>query len=798
MSHGNDHQPITVMGEANYRNRLRRFGIKQDDRRRHMYVIGKTGMGKSVLLENLAISDIHMDHGLCFIDPHGDAAEDILEYVPPHRINDVVYFNPADLDFPIAFNIFETVDHRYKHLVASGLVAVFKKMWADSWGPRLEYILRNAILALLDFPSSTLLGVPRMLVDKQYRKKVVAKITDPVVKSFWVGEFENYNEKFMTEAISPIQNKVGQFLSSSVVRNILGQVKSTIDLNDIMDNGKILILNLSKGKLGEDNSALIGAMMITKIQLAAMQRAAIPEEQRRDFYLYVDEFQNFATEAFATVLSEARKYRLNLTIANQYVEQMQEEVAAAVFGNVGTMVCFRIGAQDGEIFEKEFEPVFMAHDLVNLPKYNMYLKLMVDGIATPGFSAQTLPIMYERYAQSQKVVAVSRERYARPRMEVEEMIMRWSGVQVIPANAQVSDVIANQAATAQLPDALSPVRQEVVGQSPFQHASSPEAPSSHEMNPEASAPMHRGPSYQGPRAKMPGLNIAEPMYPQQSTEQQMPTQEYSSPTPMDLVDPTEPSFEHLEVPHELQEQEMQPMPTQEHVLEQSQQQDYAQPVQNFYANQADATLQPEAMEPAAFEPVQAPTSSHEPSSTSVMPSNQPPATTQIKVILPEELEKQMKAQNKKKKKGKKPVDPNRKMYQTVCNECGVPIEVPFVPDGSRPVLCQDCLPEYRSRMARMEAQAREERGESEPQQQAPQKSPQPKQPQPKRGDSGRQPRQRQDRPSGQQNPPRRPEPRKPRQENRPQENKPQQPVEQSKAPEQKPATKPRIGQSVHF
>lgn len=614
MSHGNDDQPITVLGEANYRNRLRRFGIKQDDRRRHMYVIGKTGMGKTVFLQNLAISDVHAGHGLCFIDPHGDAAEELLEYIPPHRINDVVYFNPSDLDFPIAFNIFETVDPKYKHLVASGLVAVFKKMWADSWGPRLEYILRNAILALLDFPSSTLLGVPRMLVDKQYRKKVVAKITDPVVKSFWVGEFENYNEKFMTEAISPIQNKVGQFLSSSVVRNILGQVKSTIDLNDIMDNGKILILNLSKGKLGEDNSGLIGAMMITKIQLAAMQRAAIPEDQRRDFFLYVDEFQNFATEAFATVLSEARKYRLNLTIANQYVEQMQEEVASAVFGNVGTMVCFRIGAQDGEIFEKEFEPVFLTHDFVNLPKYNIYLKLMVDGIATPGFSAQTLPIIYERYNLSSKVVDVSRERYAAPRLEVEERIMRWSGVQVVSATTQVADVIASE--TGEMSSATERL--------PMAPRTSTYAPQTQRSD-------------------------QQPVDPSPVRSQNVPTF-----VPTDLLRTT--------------------------------------PV---------SPVAPQTV-PSSVAPASTPTRSTQ---TTPLP------TEQVRVILPEELEKQRRAQSKKKKKGKKPVDPNRPMYQTTCDECGIPIEVPFVPDGSRPVLCQDCLPEFRSRIAKMEAQAREERGE---------------------------------------------------------------------------------------
>lgn len=596
-------EPITIIGEANHRNQLRRFGIKQDDRRRHMYIIGKTGMGKSVMLQNLTISDIHAGHGVCFIDPHGDAAEELLEFIPPHRINDVIYFNPADLDYPVAFNIFETVDQKYKHLVASGLVAVFKKMWADSWGPRLEYILRNTILALLDFPSATLLGVPRMLVDKQYRRKVVAKITDPVVKAFWVEEFENYNDRFMVEAISPIQNKVGQFLSSAVIRNILGQPKSTIDLEKAMNENKILILNLSKGKLGEDNSALIGAMMITKVQLAAMQRAQIAEEDRKDFYLYVDEFQNFATEAFATVLSEARKYRLNLIVANQYIAQMEETVADAVFGNVGTMIVFRVGAADAEMLEKEFEPVFMMNDLVNLPKYNIYLKLMVDGVATRAFSAQTLPIIYEQFNLAEKVIDISRERYGRPRAEVEEKITRWSGVEVVTGG--------NEA----------------------------------EM-----------------QAQMESRQAAVPVA-EEDTEEEPPAD----------------------------------------------------------AEEAFATL-PQQNQPPAPQPAQeAPQANEE---------AQQPVAQHTKVMLPSELEKQKQAQNKKKKKGKKPVDPDRTMYKTQCDECEIPIEVPFEPDGSRPVLCQDCLPEYRSRMAKIENQKSVETGGNARQQDKPKVEPKQDKPQP--------------------------------------------------------------------
>ncbi len=422
----NDIVPFAV---TNFRGHNYKFGIKLDDRRRHVYVIGKTGMGKSVMLENMIYADIRTGKGVAVVDPHGDLVNKIIEVIPSYRINDIVYFNPADLDFPIAFNVLESVDPRYRHLVASGLVGVFKKIWADSWGPRLEYILRNAILSLLEYPGSTLLGITRILVDKRYRKKVLEKVTDPVVRSFWLDEYDNYNEKFRVEAISPIQNKIGQFLSSSIIRNIVGQSKSTIDIRDIMDNHKILLFDLAKGKIGEDNSALLGAMMITKLQLAAMSRIDINESQRQDFFLYVDEFQNFVTESFANILSEARKYRLNLIMAHQYIEQLGDVVKAAVFGNVGTLIVFRIGAEDAEFLEKEFTPTFLQTDLVNLPKYNIYLKLMIDGITSEPFSATTLPPVAQVTGNKDKVIKVSRERYGKGRLEVEDKILRWTGVE---------------------------------------------------------------------------------------------------------------------------------------------------------------------------------------------------------------------------------------------------------------------------------------------------------------------------------------------------------------------------------
>lgn len=421
---------ITPFAETNFRNQRRKFGIKIDDRRRHVYVVGKTGMGKSTLLENLIIADIRAGHGVAVVDPHGDMAEKILKFVPNTRVNDVIYFNPADTQYPIAFNILESVSPEYKMLVAYGLVGVFKKIWADSWGPRMEYIMTNTILALLEYPGSTLLGVMRMLVDKAYRKKVVAKVTDPVIKTFWADEFANYSEKFRTEAIAPIQNKVGQFLASAIIRNIVGQSKSTIEMRKIMDEQKILIMNLSKGRIGEENAALLGAMMITKLQIAAMSRVDTPEEQRKDFFLYVDEFQNFATDSFAGILSEARKYRLCLTMAHQYFEQINDTVKAAVFGNVGTMVIFRVGPIDAAELELEMAPQFKPEDIVNLKKYTFCIRLMIDGVATEPFSGIGSPPISGPTDNLEKVIRVSRERYARPQALVEDRIIRWSGVEI--------------------------------------------------------------------------------------------------------------------------------------------------------------------------------------------------------------------------------------------------------------------------------------------------------------------------------------------------------------------------------
>lgn len=427
--HPFDENKVTYFAETDARNKRVPFGIKAKDRTRHMYVIGKTGMGKSTLLENMAVQDIKNGEGMAFMDPHGKTADLFLDYIPEERINDVVYFAPFDTDYPISFNIMEDVGYDKRHLVVSGLMSAFKKIWVDAWSARMEYILSNVLLALLEYPGSTLLGINRMLTDKAYRKKVVDNIKDPSVRSFWVDEFAKYTDRYTQEATPAIQNKVGQFTANPLIRNIVGQPTSSFDIRKMMDEQKILIINLSKGLVGEGNANLLGSMLITKIYLAAMSRADAPAEVMKrlpNFYLSVDEFQSFANESFADILSEARKYHLNLTMAHQYIEQMSEEVRAAVFGNIGTMVTFRVGAYDAEVLEKEFAPVFTAEDLVNLGFAQIYLKLMIDGVSSHPFSATTLPPI-EKAARSSRdaVIAASRRNYARSRADVEQTINEW-------------------------------------------------------------------------------------------------------------------------------------------------------------------------------------------------------------------------------------------------------------------------------------------------------------------------------------------------------------------------------------
>ncbi len=429
-----DHQKVTYLGKVDFRNKELTFGIKEKDRTKHMYIIGKSGMGKSTLLENLAIQDINNGEGICVIDPHGSMAEKLLDHIPESRIKDVVYFAPFDGEYPIGLNMLEKVTPDKRFLVANGLMSAFKKIFTDGDGKgtfsaRMEYVLNNIILALLENDGQTLLGVNRMLFDKEYRKFIVSNVSDPTVRDFWINEYANYTEKTAQDLAPAIQNKIGQFVSNPLIRNIIGQQKTSFDIRKLMDEKKIFIVNLSKGKVGEGNANLLGSLLITKIYLAAMSRADVDPyaaENLPPFYFYVDEFQNFANESFASILSEARKYKLALTVAHQYIEQMTDDVRAAVFGNVGTMITFRVGATDAEVFEKEFAPYFLLDDFVNLSAHQVYLRLMIDSVGSKPFSAHTLsPIEKPATSFSQAVIAYTRATYAKPRFVAEEEIAEF-------------------------------------------------------------------------------------------------------------------------------------------------------------------------------------------------------------------------------------------------------------------------------------------------------------------------------------------------------------------------------------
>jgi len=387
-----------------------------------MYILGKTNTGKSTLIKNMVASDIRRGHGAALIDPHGDLAGSLLDLIPDSRIKDVIYFNPADLEYPIAFNPFEDVKPEKRHLVTSGLIAVFKKVSGDFWGPRMEHILRNAILTLLEQPESVLSDIPLLLTDKYFRLNMVEKISNRNVRNFWMSEFEKYTAWTRSEATAPILNRIGQFLSTTLIHNIIGQPKSAFDLREIMDSGKILIADLSKGKIGDDNCSLLGSLLVTKLQLAAMSRADSPEGQRKPFYLFVDELHSFLTLSFADILSEARKYGLYLVMSHQYIDQLDERIRAAIIGNVGSIISFRLGAEDAKYLSREFYPVFNEYDLVNIPNHHIYLKLMIDGRTSPAFSAITLPPITTADSQCKKIITRSRKKYALPRSEVEKRI----------------------------------------------------------------------------------------------------------------------------------------------------------------------------------------------------------------------------------------------------------------------------------------------------------------------------------------------------------------------------------------
>jgi hypothetical protein len=420
-----NHQTNIVIGERIGWASQQLFGISREDARQHVYVIGKTGSGKTTLLRNLIMQHVELGHGVGLIDPHGDLAEDLLDHIPQHRADHLAYFNPGDLEFPVGLNLLADVAPDDRHLVASGIVGALKGIWRDSWGPRLEYILYNAVAALLECENATLLGVNRLLTEDAYRSWVVRQIQDPFIRAFWAEEYEGYDDRFRREAIAPIQNKLGQFLLNPVVRNILGQVRSKVSIPFMMDDDRIFIANLSKGRLGHDKANLLGSLLVAQFQLAAMARSSKPEAERRDFYLFIDEFQNFTTDAFASILSEARKYRLCLTLSHQYIDQLSLPVRQAVFGNVGTLIAFRVGHTDAEVIGAEFGNAIPPPALADLERFEAAVKLLENGTNATPFRAKMLPPPESRSGNRDALVALSRERFATPRASVEDKISRW-------------------------------------------------------------------------------------------------------------------------------------------------------------------------------------------------------------------------------------------------------------------------------------------------------------------------------------------------------------------------------------
>lgn len=423
-----DESNLTMLGKTNYRSEQIEFGIKKEDKFRHMYVVWKTGTWKSTFLSNMIRSDIQAGNGLCLLDPHGDLVDVVLEHIPKNRINDVILFDVADTDFPIWFNLLQAQNDDEKNRIVSGVVSTFYKLFEHSWGPRLEYILRNVVFTVIEYPNATLMHILRILVDKEFRTELCEHVTDPVVKRFWDHEFNKRNDKQREDAIWPITNKIWQFLSSKVVRNIFWQPNTKLNVRNAMDEWKIILVNLSKWKIGEDNATMIGSLLVTKIQIDAMSRADIPMEQRKDFYLYIDEFQNFATKAFATILSEARKYKLSLIVANQFTAQLDEDIRAAIFGNVGSIMAFTLGKDDAEIISGQYKNIISSNDLISLPMFNAYLKLMVDGINSDPFSMRTMPLPTPDGSLEliDKIRTQSRQRYSMEKNRLEKLMDAWN------------------------------------------------------------------------------------------------------------------------------------------------------------------------------------------------------------------------------------------------------------------------------------------------------------------------------------------------------------------------------------
>ncbi|MBI5769786.1 MAG: type IV secretion system DNA-binding domain-containing protein [Verrucomicrobia bacterium] len=403
----------------------RPFGLGAADARRHTYIIGQTGAGKSTLLRNLVLQLIAAGHGVALVDPHGDLANELLDHFPPHRADDLVCFDPADADFPIGLNPLANVPPHQRALATAGLVSAFKSIWRESWGPRLEYILAHTLAALMEADNTSLLGVNRMLAEEGYRAWVVRQVRDPFVRAFWTEEFARYDARFLREAVAPIQNKLGQLLLSPALRNVLGQVRSKVDLRFMMDSGRVFIANLAKGKLGAEPSNLLGALLMAQFQHAAMTRADTPEHERRDYFLVIDEFHNFTTETFAVALAEARKYRLNLTLAHQYLDQLTPETRAAVFGNVGTVVAFRVGYSDADVLADEFGQEFTKAQFADLQQHEVFMRTLQDGVPRVPFRGKTLPPISAPHRRRDKLRQRSRDKYATPRVLVENRLHRW-------------------------------------------------------------------------------------------------------------------------------------------------------------------------------------------------------------------------------------------------------------------------------------------------------------------------------------------------------------------------------------
>jgi len=407
---------VSFIGRTNYVAALEEkkfiFGLKRVDRRRHLYIVGKSGVGKSKLLELLIRQDIAYGHGVCLIDPHGDVIEAILDFIPENRVEDVCLIDPSDGEYPASFNPLANVDPAFKHQLTQGLIEVMEKQFGANWTPRLEHVFRFTCLALLDYPHATMRGMISMLTDRNYRQKVVEYIEDDMVKRFWAIEFADWSEKFDTDAIIPLVNKLGQFLSDPMLRNIFGQKENKIDLEELMNKNKIILINLSKGRLGEENSSFFGSMFVTKIKQAGMARAKMPEKDRKDFYFYIDEFHNIVTETFENLLSEARKYGLCMNMAHQYVGQLLPRVQAAVLGNTGTTIVFRVSGEDAVKLKPEMAPVFDVNDMINLGMQEFYIKMTIDGETYDPFSAETLKVLPPPHRSYKKeIIEASRKKY---------------------------------------------------------------------------------------------------------------------------------------------------------------------------------------------------------------------------------------------------------------------------------------------------------------------------------------------------------------------------------------------------